>query len=105
MRFTSLIVELIRARPKLVFWVVVLSQALLWFWLPVIVYSSPPRRRHDACWPMAANIRSAAISGRPWSGSGDIAFRIAGNHVFGVYLLAQMCSIGASLARCSGLAA
>ncbi len=42
MRFTSLIVELIRARPVLVFWLVVLAQAALWFILPALIYSSPP---------------------------------------------------------------
>ena len=42
MRFTSLIVELIRARPALLFWLAVLGQALLWFVLPTIVYTSPP---------------------------------------------------------------
>src|SRR5438105_1143816 len=30
MRFTSLIVELIRARPRLMLWIVVLAQAALW---------------------------------------------------------------------------
>src|SRR6202045_3244643 len=45
MRFTSLIVELIRARPRLVVWLA------------------------------------------------DIAFRLAGNHMFGVYLLAQLCGV------------
>ena len=45
MRFTSLIVELVRARPRLIFWIVVLLQAALWFVLPVLFYDSPPRRR------------------------------------------------------------
>jgi hypothetical protein len=42
MRFTSLIVELIRARPRLIFWIVVLAQAALWLFLPWLVYGSPP---------------------------------------------------------------
>ena len=45
MRFTSLVVELIRARPRLVVWIVVLIQAALWLilaqgekgWSPWIV--------------------------------------------------------------------
>jgi len=42
MRFTSLVVELIRARPRLVVWIVVLAQAAIWLLLPLIVYGSPP---------------------------------------------------------------
>ena len=42
MRFTSLIVELIRARPRLMFWVVVLVQATLWLIVPVLFYGAPP---------------------------------------------------------------
>ena len=42
MRFTSLVVELIRARPRLVVWLVVLLQAALWLILPLLLYRSPP---------------------------------------------------------------
>ena len=42
MRFTSLIVELIRARPRLMVWVVVLFQAALWVVVPLLIYRSPP---------------------------------------------------------------
>src|SRR3954447_21709314 len=42
MRFTSLIVELIRARPRLVVWIVVLAQAALWFLVSLLFYRSPP---------------------------------------------------------------
>src|SRR5436189_300910 len=42
MRFTSLVVELIRARPRLVVWIVVLAQAGLWLILPMLLYPSPP---------------------------------------------------------------
>ena len=42
MRFTSLIIELIRARPRLVVWIVVLFQAALWLILPLLLYRSPP---------------------------------------------------------------
>ena len=37
MRFTSLVIELIRARPRLVVWLVVLFQAALWLILPLLV--------------------------------------------------------------------
>src|SRR6266704_1271904 len=42
MRFTSLVIELIRARPRLVVWLVVLLQAALWLFLPLLLYRSPP---------------------------------------------------------------
>ena len=42
MRFTSLVVELIRARPRLVVLLVVLLQAALWLILPMLLYRSPP---------------------------------------------------------------
>jgi hypothetical protein len=93
MRFTSLIIELIRARPRLVVWLVVLLQAALWLILPLLLYRSPP-----------GDLATVLAYGREYQvGTGlgpplafwlaDIAFRAAGNHMFGVYLLAQLCSI------------
>jgi hypothetical protein len=93
MRFTSLVVELIRARPRLVVWVVVLMQAALWLIVPLLLYRSPP----DDLATMLAYGREYQVGtdlGPPlafWLA--DVAFRAAGNHVFGVYLLAQLCSI------------
>jgi hypothetical protein len=93
MRFTSLIIELIRARPRLVVWLVMLLQAALWLILPLLLYRSPP-----------GDLATVLAYGREYQvGTGlgpplafwlaDIAFRAAGNHMFGVYLLAQLCSI------------
>src|SRR5260221_10460870 len=93
MRFTSLIVELIRARPRLLVWLVVLLQAALWLILPLLLYRSPP-----------GDLAMVLAYGREYQvGTGlgpplafwlaDIAFRAAGNHMIGVYLLAQLCSI------------
>jgi hypothetical protein len=93
MRFTSLIIELIRARPRLVVWLVVLFQAALWLILPLLLYRSPPG---DLATVLAYG-REYLVGtdlGPPlafWLA--DIAFRAAGNHMFGVYLLAQLCSI------------
>jgi 4-amino-4-deoxy-L-arabinose transferase-like glycosyltransferase len=93
MRFTSLIVELIRARPVLVFWLVALAQAALWFVLPALLYSSPPGE-------VALNLAYGreyllgSVQGPPlafWLA--DIAFRAAGNSAFGVYLLSQVCFV------------
>src|ERR1700741_5111721 len=95
MRFTSLVVELIRARPRLVVWIVVLAQAVLWLLVPLLIYRSPPG---DVA-PVLAFGREYQVGtdlGPPlafWLA--DIAFRAAGNHIFGVYVLAQICSISA----------
>src|SRR5438552_6436375 len=93
MRFTSLIIELIRARPRLVVWIVVLCQAALLLVLPALLYRSPP-----------GNLATVLAFGREYQVGtdlgpplafwlADVAFRLAGNHLFGVYLLAQLCSV------------
>src|ERR1700737_2784743 len=97
MRFTSLIIELIRARPRLVVWLVVLFRAALWLPLPLLLYRTPPG---DLATVLAygREYRVGTDLGPPlafWLA--DIAFRAAGNHMFGVYLLAQLCSIATFL--------
>lgn len=91
MRFTSLIVELIRARPRLMFWVVVLFQAALWLLVPLLLYRAPPG---DLAIVLAygREYQVGTDLGPPlafWLA--DLAFRAAGNHMFGVYVLAQIC--------------
>ncbi len=93
MRFTSLIVELIRARPRLVFWLAVSIQSGLWLLLPLLFYASPPR---DLAMVLAIGREHQVGSefGPPlafWLA--DLAFRLAGNHVAGVYLLAQLSAV------------
>lgn len=93
MRFTSLVVELIRARPRLVVWLVVLVQAALWLFLPMLLYPSPPG---DLATVLAfgREYQVGTSLGPPlafWLA--DIAFRVAGNSMFGVYLLAQVCAV------------
>jgi hypothetical protein len=93
MRFTSLVVELIRARPRLVVWLVVLVQAALWLILPMLLYRSPPG---DLATVLAfgREYQVGTSLGPPlafWLA--DIAFRTAGNTMFGVYLLAQICAV------------
>jgi Dolichyl-phosphate-mannose-protein mannosyltransferase len=93
MRFTSLIVELIRARPRLVVWIVVLLQAAMWLAVSLLLYRSPP----DDLATMLAFGREYQVGtdmGPPlafWLA--DIAYRAVGNHMFGVYLLAQVCAV------------
>jgi hypothetical protein len=93
MRFTSLVIELIRARPRLVVWLVVLLQAALWLFVPMLLYRSPPGDLATAL-AMGREYQVGTDLGPPlafWLA--DIAFRAAGNHMFGVYLLAQLCSV------------
>jgi hypothetical protein len=93
MRFTSLVIELIRARPRLVVWLVVVLQAVLWLALALLLYRSPPGDLATVL-ALGREYRVGTELGPPlafWLA--DIAFRVAGNHMFGVYLLAQLCSI------------
>jgi hypothetical protein len=93
MRFTSLVVELIRARPRLVVWIVVLCQAALWLMVSLIFYRSPPG---DVATVLAfgREYQVGSDLGPPLSfWLADIAYRLAGNHMIGVYLLAQLCAI------------
>jgi hypothetical protein len=92
MRFTSLVIELIRARPRLVVWIVVLLHALLWLAGPLLFYASPPG---DLATVLAygREYQVGTDLGPPlafWLA--DIAFRAAGGHVFGVYVLAELCT-------------
>jgi hypothetical protein len=93
MRFTSLVIELIRARPRLVVWIVALSQAALWLIVPLLFYASPP-----------ASVATLLAFGREYQVGtdlgpplsfwlADIFYRAAGNHLIGVYFLAQLCSV------------
>ncbi|WGS22163.1 MULTISPECIES: glycosyltransferase family 39 protein [unclassified Bradyrhizobium] len=98
MRFTSLVVELIRARPRLVVWIVVLAQAAIWLLLPLIFYGSPPGNLATVL-AFGREYQVGTDMGPPLSfWLADIAFRAAGNHVFGVYLLAQVCEVATFIA-------
>jgi hypothetical protein len=77
---------------------VVLLQAALWLILPLLLYRSPP-----------GDLATVIAYGREYQVGtdlgpplafwlADIAFRAAGNHMFGVYVLAQLCSIVTFLA-------
>lgn len=93
MRFTSLIVELIRARPRLTVWVVLLVQATIWFAIPTLFYNSPPGNLATII-AFGREYRIGTDMGPPlafWLA--DLAYRLAGHHMAGVYLLAQLCFI------------
>ena len=38
----SLLIEILRTRPRLIFWLAALTQTFLWFVVPTIFYSAPP---------------------------------------------------------------
>jgi hypothetical protein len=93
MRFTSLVVELIRARPLLVLWIVVLFQAAIWLTVPLLLYRGPPGDLATAL-AFGREYQVGTDLGPPlafWLA--DIAYRAFGNHVFGVYVLSQLCFI------------
>jgi len=92
MRFTSLVVELIRARPRLVVVIVVLCQAMLWLGVATVFYRSPPGDLATFI-AFGREYQVGTDLGPPLSfWLADIAYRFAGNHMFGVYLLAVLCS-------------
>ncbi len=93
MRYTSLAVEMLRSRAGLVFWVVILAQAALWLLVPLIFYASPPG---DVAQVLAVGreYRVGSQFGPPlafWLA--DAAYRLAGGHMIGVYVLSQMCLV------------
>jgi 4-amino-4-deoxy-L-arabinose transferase-like glycosyltransferase len=93
MLYVSLLVEALRARPVVMFWVAALSQAILWVLLPALIYAAPP-----------GEVPLVLATGHEWllgSPSGpplaywlaEIAFNLAGRHMVGVYLLSQICVV------------
>lgn len=93
MRFTSLIVELVRAKPRLMFWIVALLMAGLWLIVPLLLYRSPPG---DVALLLAYG-REYPL-GTPFGPPlaywlADIVFRASGNSIFGVYVLSQACLV------------
>src|SRR3569832_2422347 len=92
MRFTSLVVELIRARPRLGVIIVLLCQAALWLAVALLFYRSPPTHLTTAL-AFGREYQVGTDHGPPLSfWLADIAYRLAGNHIFGVYLLAVLAS-------------
>lgn len=90
MRFTSLVVELIRARPRLTVVIVLLCQAAIWLAVALLFYRSPPG---DLATVLAfgREYQVGTDLGPPlafWLA--DIVYRAGGSHMFGVYLLAEV---------------
>lgn len=89
----SLFVEILRTRPRLVFWLAALAQALLWFAVPSLFYSAPPG---DLATVLAVGREQVFVSPLGpqlayWLA--DLALRLARGHMAGVYLLSQICIV------------
>lgn len=91
MHHVSLIVEFLRGRPRLVFWAVALTQALLWTLVPALFYSAPPGGLPIGL-AIGHEFMLGSYLGPPlafWLG--DLAFRLGG--LIGVYALSQICIV------------
>ena len=87
----SLILEALRARPALMFWVAALSQGVLWTLVPALFYAAPPG---DV--PLVLAISKEWLLGSPYGPPfaywlAEIAYRLAGGSVLGIYVLSQLC--------------
>jgi len=89
----SLILEALRARPAVMFWVAALAQGALWTLVPSLFYAAPP-----------GDVPLVLAVGHEWQlGSSygpplaywlaEIAFELAGRNIIGLYLLSQVCVV------------
>ena len=89
----SLILEALRARPVLMFAVAALAQGTLWTLVPVLFYPAPPGEV-----PLTLAVGKEWQLGSPYGPplafwAADVAFRLAGYSIVGVYLLSQLCVV------------
>ncbi len=89
----SLLVEILRTRPRLIVWFAALAQAALWTLVPTFFYAAPPG---DVAQVLAVGheFKLGTDLGPPlayWLA--EAAFRLAGRNLFGVYLLSQLCVV------------
>ena len=92
MLYVSLILESLRAQPRLMFWTAALSQAALWTLLPTLFYSAPPGELPIVL-AVGHEFQLGTDRGPPlafWLA--EIAYRLGG--IAGVYLLSQLCVVG-----------
>lgn len=89
----SLLVEILRTRPRLIFWLAALAQAALWTLAPTFFYAAPPGGVAQVL-AVGHEFKLGTDLGPPlayWAA--EIAFRLAGQNLFGVYLLSQVCVV------------
>src|SRR3954451_14280762 len=87
----SLILEALRARPALMFWVAALAQGTLWTLVPSLFYAAPPG---DG--PLVLAVGHDGLLGSPYAPplaywAANIAFVLGG--IVRVYLLSQICVV------------
>jgi 4-amino-4-deoxy-L-arabinose transferase-like glycosyltransferase len=87
----SLLIEILRTRPRFVFWLAALTQALLWVAVPSIFYSAPPGDVADVLAVGRQMSLSASYAPPLAYWLAELALRAAGGHIAGVYLLSQLC--------------
>jgi hypothetical protein len=93
MLYVSIFVELLRSRPALAVYLAALAQAALWTLVPTVFYSGPPG---DLPFVLAigTELQLGTYLGPPlafWLA--EAAYVAAGNSLFGVYLLSQICVV------------
>jgi dolichyl-phosphate-mannose-protein mannosyltransferase len=89
----SIIVELLRTWPRVIFWLAVLAQAALWFLVPALFYSAPPGELPFVL-AIGHEFQLGTYLGPPlafWLA--DVMFTLSGRSVIGIYLLAQVCVV------------
>jgi hypothetical protein len=91
MHFVSLPIEILRTKPRLVFWLAVLAQAAIWVLVPMLFYSAPPGDLADLLTASRYSERLSAIVPPLPYWLADLAFRVAG--FLGVYVLSQACIV------------
>ena len=91
MLYVSIIFELLRSQPRLVFWLMTLTQAAMWWVTPSLFYPAPPGDL-PLLLAVGHEFQVGTFFGPPLaSWLAEIAFDIAG--MPGVYLLSQICIV------------
>jgi 4-amino-4-deoxy-L-arabinose transferase-like glycosyltransferase len=91
MFYVSLIVEILRVRPRLMVWTAALVQAALWTLIPALFYAAPPGGVPEVL-AIGREFQLGTHLGPPFAfWLAEIAFKLAG--MFGVYVLSQVCVV------------
>jgi hypothetical protein len=91
MHSMSLFVELLRTRPRMLFWTMAVLQALLWTLVPALFFAAPPGQL-PLVLAIGHEFQFGTEFGPPlafWLA--EIAYRLAG--MTGVYFLSQVCIV------------
>ena len=93
MLYVSIFVELLRSRPALAVWLAALAQATLWALVPALMYSAPPGDLARVV-AVGREFPLGTYLGPPlafWLA--EVVYNLAGNRLFGVYVLSQACVV------------